>query len=320
MSNALEVRSSAGAYVVHVGTGLLERCGEIVRGLPFATPDAACAVVTDQTVASLYAEPVLSALTAAGLRPTLATIPAGEASKSMHEAARVADRLAAAGLDRKGFLVALGGGVIGDLAGFVASIYYRGIPFVQIPTTIIAQCDSAIGGKTGVNIAAGKNLVGTFHPPALVLADVGTLASLPAREFNEGFAEVIKHGAIRDRGLIARALALRRTDQAELAAVVRRNLEIKADIVARDEFERHDLRALLNFGHTIGHAIEQAAGYGRFLHGEAISLGMVAPGACPCERRAWRRTNGARWWPPSHTSACPPSCPPTSRPTPSSPA
>ena len=194
----------------------------------------------------------------------------------MREVARVADLLVAAGLDRHGFVVALGGGVVGDLAGFAASIYYRGIPFVQIPTTVIAQCDSAIGGKTGVNTAAGKNLLGSFYPPALVLADVDTLATLPDREFNEGFAEVIKHGVIRDRALIGRAVALRRNDRAELAAIVRRNLEIKAEIVAQDEFERHDLRALLNFGHTVGHAIEQAAGYGHFLHGEAISLGLVA--------------------------------------------
>ena len=250
----------------------------MVGSASIAKKGAGCAVVTDEHVAALYAVQVMTSLQAAGYRPALVVVPPGEASKSMGEVARVADQLVAAGLDRHGFVVALGGGVIGDLAGFVAAIYYRGVPFVGLPTTVIAQCDSAIGGKTGVNAAAGKNLLGSFHPPALVLADVGTLATLPDRAFNEGFAEVIKHGVIRDRALIGRTVALRRDDPAELAAIVRRNLEIKAEIVAQDEFERHDLRALLNFGHTVGHAIEQAAGYGHFLHGEAISLGMVAAG------------------------------------------
>ena len=278
MSSPLEVRSSSHSYEVHVGSGLLDRCGEWVGRLPFGKRGSACALIADENVAALYAERVVASLRSAGFRPGLTVVPPGEASKSMSEAARLADRLVAAGMDRHGFIVALGGGVVGDLAGFVAAIYYRGIPFVQIPTTIIAQCDSAIGGKTGVNVAAGKNLLGVFHPPALVLADVDTLATLPEREYNEGFAEVIKHGVIRDRALIERTVALRRGDGPELAAVVRRNLEIKGEIVAQDEFERLDLRALLNFGHTVGHAIEQAAGYGHFLHGEAISLGMVAAG------------------------------------------
>ena len=194
----------------------------------------------------------------------------------MAEVARVGDCLIEAGLDRHSFIVALGGGVVGDLAGFVASIYYRGVPLVQVPTTIVAQVDSAIGGKTGVNTPAGKNLLGTFYPPFLVVADVGTLDTLPTREFNEGFAEVIKHGVIRDAELLRQVASFRRGDAPSLAAIIRRNLEIKAEIVAMDEFERLGLRALLNFGHTIGHGIEQATGYGNFLHGEAISLGMVA--------------------------------------------
>ena len=274
--HTLEIRSSGGSYCVHVGGGLLERCGELALSAGFAGAGSACAVVTDGNVAAHYAAPAMSALESAGFRPVLTVIPAGEVSKSMDEVARVTDALVAASLDRQGFIVALGGGVVGDLAGFVASVYYRGIPFVQVPTTVIAQCDSAIGGKTGVNTAAGKNLLGSFYSPALVLADIDTLTTLPEREFNEGFAEVIKHGVIRDRDLIARTVAMRRTDLSELAGIVRRNLEIKAEIVAQDEFERHDVRALLNFGHTVGHAIEQAAGYGRFLHGEAISLGMIA--------------------------------------------
>ena len=173
-----------------------------------------------------------------------------------------------AGLDRSSAVVALGGGVVGDLAGFVAAIYYRGIPYIQIPTTIVAQVDSSVGGKTGVNAAGGKNLIGAFHQPRLVIADTSTLATLPAREFNEGFAEVIKHAAIRDFTMLD-ALD-------DLPALIARNVAIKAAIVAEDELETKGLRALLNFGHTIGHGIENAAGYGRYLHGEAISLGLVA--------------------------------------------
>ncbi len=298
MLSPLEVRSSARSYQVHVGDGLLKRCGGIIRDAAVVRPGARCAVITDETVAAIYAAPVMDSLAAVGFQPKLAVVPAGEASKSMPEVARVADLLVSAGLDRHGFVVALGGGVVGDLAGFVASIYYRGIPFIQLPTTIIAQCDSAVGGKTGVNTFAGKNLLGSFHPPSLVLADTGSLETLPTREFNEGFAEVIKHGVIRDRALIARAVNLRRDDRVELAAIVRRNLEIKADIVAQDEFERRDLRALLNFGHTVGHAIEQAAGYGHFLHGEAISLGMVAAARLSMRKAGlaadeWREMLGA---------------------------
>jgi len=216
-------------------------------------------------------------LSAAGYTPTLITVPAGESSKAMSMAERVADEMIAAGLDRSSWVVALGGGVVGDLAGFVAAIYYRGVPFVQIPTTVISQVDSAVGGKTGVNAAHGKNLIGAFHQPRLVLADVVTLQSLPPREFNEGFGEIIKHAAIRDRSLLEPLATPHLQFEPEtLAHVIRRNVEIKADIVARDEHETLGLRALLNFGHTVGHGIENAAGYGRYLHGEAVGLGLVA--------------------------------------------
>jgi len=176
-------------------------------------------------------------------------------------------------MDRNSFVVALGGGVIGDLAGFVASIYYRGIPFVQIPTTIVSQVDSAVGGKTGVNAVGGKNLIGAFHQPRIVLADVATLASLPIRELNEGFAEIIKHAIIRDRAMMESLASL---DINDLSPLIARNVEIKAAIVSEDEFETKGLRALLNFGHTVGHGIENAAGYGTYFHGEAISLGIIA--------------------------------------------
>ncbi len=275
----LEVRSSARTYHVHVGTGLLESLGHVGAGVSVSAADGTrCVVITDDRVAPLYADPVLASLRAAGMIPSLVSVPAGEASKSMEEVARVCDRLIETGLDRHGFIVALGGGVVGDLAGFVSAIYYRGMPFVQIPTTIVSQVDSAIGGKTGVNTRAGKNLLGAFYPPSLVLVDTGTLATLPDREFNEGFAEVIKHGVIRDAELLEQLAGFQRADADALTRIIRRNLEIKAEIVAADEFETLGLRALLNFGHTVGHAIEQAAGYGRFLHGEAVSLGMVAAG------------------------------------------
>ena len=213
-----------------------------------------------------------------------AVFPAGENSKSLETVSRLSEALVAHGIDRHGFVVALGGGVAGDLAGFVAAIYYRGIPYVQVPTTVVAQVDSAIGGKTGVNTVSGKNLLGSFHAPALVLVDTSLLDSLPPRVFDEGFAEVIKHGIIRDRALFEHLFQFHRDDQAALTQIIRRNLEIKADIVALDEHERLGLRALLNFGHTIGHGIEQAGGYGRYLHGEAVSLGMVAAARLSMEK------------------------------------
>ena len=178
-----------------------------------------------------------------------------------------------AGLDRSSFVVALGGGMVGDLAGFVAAIYHRGIPCVQMPTTLLAQVDSSIGGKTAVNTGAGKNLIGAWHQPVLVIADVETLETLPPRELRQGFAEMIKHAVIRDGAMFEK---LQRFDRADLPALIRRNIEIKGAIVAADERETTGERALLNFGHTIGHAIERAGEYRELLHGDAVSLGMVA--------------------------------------------
>lgn len=269
-AHTLSVRSSFGDYDVLVGGGLLARAGEFLRARGFA---ARCAVVTDANVAALCAETLLSGLRRSGFDPTLIEIPPGESSKSLAQAGLICDRMVEAGLDRHAFVIALGGGVVGDLAGFAAAIYYRGLPLVQIPTTLLSQVDSAIGGKTGVNSPGGKNLLGAFHPPSFALVDVELLRTLPDRVLHEGMAEVIKHGIIRDRPLFDRLATFARED---LGEIVTRNLEIKAAIVAEDEFERKGLRALLNFGHTIGHGIEQAAGYGALLHGEAISLGMVA--------------------------------------------
>jgi 3-dehydroquinate synthase len=230
-------------------------------------------VISDDNVAKYFADRVVESLEVSKCRATLITVPAGEESKTMARAESICQQMIAAGLDRSSFVVALGGGMIGDLAGFVAAIYHRGIPCVQVPTTLLAQVDSSIGGKAAVNMAAGKNLVGAWHQPALVISDVDTLATLPPRELRQGFAEIIKHAVIRDADMFA---MLQRFDPAKLEALIRRNIEIKADIVASDERETTGERALLNFGHTIGHAIERAGQYRDFLHGEAVSLGMVA--------------------------------------------
>lgn len=261
------------SYVVQVGTGLLAGAGAAVRQV---WPDVrVVAVVTDSTVGPLYAESVCASLRSAGFEPTLVTVPAGEPSKSMACAEDVCRQMVRAGLDRSSGVVALGGGVIGDLAGFCVAIFFRGLPYVQVPTTVVSQVDSSVGGKTGVNTPEGKNLLGCFHQPRLVLADVDTLATLSPREYNEGFAEIIKHAAIRDAGMLP-LIERAQSDRSVMPELIARNVAIKAAIVSADEHETSGLRALLNFGHTIGHGIEASAGYGQLLHGEAISLGLIA--------------------------------------------
>ena len=260
-------------YTATVGEGLTAHVGEHARALNVGQK---CAVITDSIVGPLHAGPVVESLRHAGIEATVVVVPAGEARKSMGQAEECCRAMIRAGLDRKSFVVALGGGVVGDLAGFVASIYYRGIPFIQLPTTIVAQVDSSVGGKTGVNAPEGKNLIGAFHQPVAVLADTLTLATLPAREFNEGMAEVIKHAAIRDPGMLDTVLAMDPAARGGLAPLIAANIAIKARIVEADEKETLGIRALLNFGHTIGHAIEAEAGYGAMLHGEAIALGLRA--------------------------------------------
>lgn len=266
----VDVPLERAGYAVWIGDGLLAHLGERIR--PFHA-GGAVALVTDETVGSIHGAAAMNSLKEAGHDPVRIDVPAGEASKRMEMVAHVCDRMIEAGLDRKALVVALGGGVVGDLAGFVAGIYYRGVPYVQVPTTIVAQVDSSVGGKTGVNAPGGKNLIGVFHQPVTVIADTSTLATLPDREFREGFAEVIKHAAIRDPEMLDLLDPTRRDGLAELIA---RNVGIKARIVAADERETTGERALLNFGHTVGHAIEQAAGYGRLLHGEAIAIGIHA--------------------------------------------
>ncbi len=260
---------------VLVGDDLL---GDLVAHLgALSLPGKRCAIVTDSNVAPLYGEGLLQQLMEGGFDPRLITIPAGEASKSLAVVETICRDMIGSGLDRRAFLIALGGGVVGAVAGFAAAVFYRGVPCIQVPTTIVAQVDSSVGGKTGVNTPEGKNLVGAFHQPALVLADTGTLRTLPPREYREGFAEVIKHAAIRDAAMIPLIGKVAAGEgRGGLAPLIERNVAIKAAIVVEDEKEISGTRALLNFGHTIGHAIESAAGYGELLHGEAIALGIRA--------------------------------------------
>jgi len=264
------------SYPIFVGAGLLSAVGRFSAKMELGRR---CAVLSDDRVAGLYAKPVLAALRSSGFEPRLICVPPGETSKSLKMVQTACDQLAAHRLERKSFIVALGGGVVGDLAGFLAAIYLRGIPFVQVPTTLLAQVDSSVGGKVGVNLKAGKNLVGAFHQPRFVLCDLRTLRSLPPREFRAGLAEVIKYGIICDAPLFARLerglSRLLRRDTKILAEVVARCCALKAEVVRQDETET-GLRAILNFGHTIGHAIENISGYGKYLHGEAISIGQVA--------------------------------------------
>jgi 3-dehydroquinate synthase len=275
--NGVTIRTGGGSYEALVGRGLLETIGERARGL---VNGPRCAVVVDANTAGLFGETVSRSLRGAGFLPALLTMPAGEKAKSLEQLGRLCDEMAAAGLDRSSFVVAVGGGVVGDLAGFAAAIYHRGIPHVQVPTTLLAQVDSSIGGKTAINTAAGKNLLGAVHQPSVVIADVDTLRTLPAREFRQGFAEIIKHAIIADPDLFGFLDELAASPDvaasSSLAELIRRNIGIKAAIVAGDEQDRTGERAILNFGHTVGHAIERAAGYGQLLHGEAVSLGIVA--------------------------------------------
>ena len=268
----LDVALGERSYPIRIGSGLLKDPGvwrTELRGRHVL-------VVTDEHVAPLYLARVREGL--ASLTHDAIVLPAGEAAKTLESAARIFAALAALGASRDGAVIALGGGVIGDLAGFAAATWMRGIDFVQMPTTLLAMVDSSVGGKTGVNLESGKNLVGAFHQPRAVLIDTETLTTLPRREYASGLAEVVKYGAIDDAEffswLEAHADALNAQDAAALAEAVAVSCRHKAVVVARDERERGE-RALLNFGHTFGHAIEAASGYGSLLHGEAVAIGMV---------------------------------------------
>jgi 3-dehydroquinate synthase len=261
-------------YVVTIAPGALDRIGEIVR---ISAAAHRYAIITDDQVGPLYAPRVSAALRI----PASATftMPAGEAQKTRENWARLTDEMLAAGFGRDTTIIAIGGGVVGDLAGFVAATFMRGVPYIQVPTSLLAMIDASVGGKTGVDTPAGKNLVGAFHQPAAVVADTTVLSSLPIEQLRAGIAEAIKHGVIADEEYFARveslAGTLRSIDVASPAVLdlVARSVEIKADVVRRDERE-DGIRKTLNFGHTVGHAIELASGY-RLLHGEAVAMGMV---------------------------------------------
>ncbi|NOU35426.1 MAG: 3-dehydroquinate synthase [Kiritimatiellaceae bacterium] len=255
------------SYPIHIGSGNLDSIGAACQD---AGLKGRCLIVTDENVAPLYANKVVQSLEKAGFKPALEVLPAGETTKCQTQLMNLYSKAAAHSLDRKCFMVALGGGVIGDLTGFAAASWLRGIRFVQVPTSLLAMVDSSVGGKTGINIPEGKNLVGAFHQPELVLMDLDTLKTLPPRELAAGMAEVVKYGVIWDAELF------RKLEQGSLvdAGLIARCCEIKAEVVRQDEREG-GLRGILNFGHTAAHAIENGMGYGAYLHGEAVSIGMV---------------------------------------------
>lgn len=270
----LQVELGDRGYPIHIGPGLLTRSELVTPHLR----GGRIALVTNEVVEPLHAQRFLDSLDAAGRDAIRITLPDGEAHKDWSSLERIYAALLAHSADRKTVVVALGGGVVGDVAGFAAATYQRGIGCIQVPTTLLAQVDSSVGGKTAINHPLGKNMIGAFHQPRAVIADTATLATLPAREYAAGLAEVAKHGAIRDRAFLewieANATALCAREPAAVGYAIRRSCEIKAAIVAEDERET-GVRALLNFGHTFGHAIETALGHGTWLHGEAVSAGMV---------------------------------------------
>ncbi|WP_371371386.1 3-dehydroquinate synthase [Sporomusa aerivorans] len=263
-------------YTIHINAGGINRAGSLMNALPLGKK---ALIVTDENVGPLYAGTLADNLVAAGYQPEVLTVAAGEASKSMDTANIVFTQAIRMGLDRKSAIIALGGGVVGDLAGFTAATYLRGVPFIQVPTTLLAQVDSSVGGKTAVNHSLGKNLIGCFYQPSLVVIDPEVLNTLPERELKAGLAEVVKYGVIADRNffayLAANAEALLKRSPAILANVIETCCQLKAQVVAEDERET-SLRMILNLGHTIGHAVEAAGGYSEYSHGEAVAIGMHA--------------------------------------------
>ena len=286
MFSPLTITTPAGSYDIITGAGILH---DLPTHLTRLGLTGRIWLVSDAAVATAYGEPLLAALRDGGFRVQAFTVPSGEQSKNLAVAAEMYTWLIEHNVERRDTVLALGGGVVGDLAGFVAATTLRGLNFVQLPTTLLAMVDSALGGKTGVNHPLGKNLIGAFHQPRLVLADVQLLATLPARELRSGWAEVIKHGVIRDVNLFTQLeqyaadfgftiLDLREEDsivnpKSKIVNLIRRAAAVKVDVVNIDEREQAE-RMLLNYGHTLGHAIEAAAGYGTVLHGEAVAIGM----------------------------------------------
>ena len=275
----LNVDLAGAPYPIHIGAGLLARVDLILPHLE----QRDTAIVTNTTVAPLYLAPLQETLAQAGVRSVPVILPDGEAHKTRESLHQIHDTLLAHHCERKTTVIALGGGVVGDLAGFAAATFLRGVPLIQIPTTLLAQVDSSVGGKTGINHPVGKNLIGAFHQPRLVLADTRTLDTLPPREYRSGVAEIIKYGLIRDLPFLdwldRNLEALMARDPEILGQAIYDACRNKAEVVAQDEFETTGQRALLNLGHTFGHAIEAGAGYGTWLHGEAVAAGTVLAAA-----------------------------------------
>lgn len=263
------------SYSITVGSGLLDQVGAVLEKQGFVNP---IPIITDDTVKDLYAERVKTSLEKKGYETDILSFPAGEPSKTLDTISILYDGMVQLKPERRSAVIALGGGVVGDIAGFVAATYLRGIPFIQVPTTLLAQVDSSVGGKVGVDHDGGKNLIGAFHQPAHVIIDPLTLQTLDKRQVVAGLAEIIKHGVIKDAELFAfiqsNLEAILNIDTALYQKLIPWNCRIKADVVEQDERES-GLRAILNFGHTIGHAVESLTGYNTYLHGEAVALGML---------------------------------------------
>ncbi len=270
----IRVELAERSYNIHIGSGILGDIGERLRLFDFSPK---IAVVSNPTVFSLYGGALSDSIQEAGFDLLTVTVPDGEEFKDLVWLGHIYDALLGHGLDRSSAVLALGGGVIGDITGFAASTYMRGVACIQVPTTLLAQVDSSVGGKTGVNHKLGKNMIGTFWQPRFVWIDTDTLKTLPERELLAGIAEIIKYGVIRDeelfRFLEQNREKILKLDSAALAHIIQRSCEIKAEVVSRDERES-GLRAILNYGHTMGHAIETVTGYTQFLHGEAVAIGM----------------------------------------------
>ncbi|MDN5346853.1 MAG: 3-dehydroquinate synthase [Clostridia bacterium] len=282
----LTVNLGQRSYRIICGPGLLEQAGVLLAELKLSRR---CLIVTNPVVGPLYAPRVEESLAGAGFNPKVVTVPEGEEAKTLAVAARLYDAALEAGLDRGSAVIALGGGVVGDVAGFVAATLLRGVPFIQLPTTLLAQVDASVGGKVAVNHPLGKNLIGAFYQPRLVAADLATLRTLPPREVRAGLAEVIKYGVIAEADFFAylenNLEAALNLDPAVLTEIVYRSCRIKARVVEADERES-GLRAILNFGHTVGHALEALTGFKELHHGEGVAIGMVAASRL-AQRRGW---------------------------------
>jgi 3-dehydroquinate synthase len=275
-THTIHVRLGPRSYDIEIGAGNLR---EVVRFCDAEQDDAHAVIVTDTNVDDLYCEPVAEALVEAGSEVDILVVEAGEQSKSSEVAAELWDQMLDQGTDRKSVVVALGGGVVGDLAGFVAATFARGLRFVQVPTTLLAQVDSSVGGKVGINLTGAKNMVGAFWQPRGVVIDVGVLDTLPEREYRAGLAEVVKYGVIQDAdffGYLEQNVELiNQRQQVVLTHIVQRSCRLKADVVEQDEREETGQRAILNYGHTFGHAFEAATEYEHLLHGEGVAIGMM---------------------------------------------